>query len=332
MLKMYHQRQHKGDSPEFWEENWKGNNFEEALRFCENDPLGPLFERYARPGTAMLEGGCGQGHYVAYYSSRGVRVVGLDFAQATLAGIRALYGDLRLCAGDVGALPFRDEAFDLYYSGGVVEHFEPGAEPALREARRVLRPGGVLLISVPYLSGLRRVLSPFRSSLWKRVEGAEVDVEKVGDGRHFFQYVYTRREFEQILATSGLRVIGAQGYGILWGLYDLPVLQMLTEKLTQRSAGGSSPSNATSRNEAREQAIVPDINGEGGACASRPGFDGEGETHPCLANPYVHISSRSVIKRLIVDEDDGVPIIGLSVRFMRWACANMMMYVCIRDA
>ena len=73
MLKMYHQRAHKGDSPDLWEENWENDNFEEALRFCETDPLRALFERYARPGMAMLEGGCGHGQYVAYYGARGVR-------------------------------------------------------------------------------------------------------------------------------------------------------------------------------------------------------------------------------------------------------------------
>src|SRR5947207_2994273 len=129
MLKMYHQRPHGGGSPELWDENWQNNNFDEAVCFCESDPLRPLFDHYALPGSAMLEGGCGQGHYVAYYTARGVRVVGLDFAQGALRALRARDPNLALCAGDVAVLPFRDETFDLYYSGGVVEHFEAGAEP-----------------------------------------------------------------------------------------------------------------------------------------------------------------------------------------------------------
>ncbi|MEK6281562.1 MAG: methyltransferase domain-containing protein [Acidobacteriota bacterium] len=325
---MYHQRAHKGDSPELWEENWENNNFEEALRFCENDPLRPVFERFARPGTSMLEGGCGQGHYVAYYADRGVRVVGLDFAQSTLARLRGRYRELMLSAGDVGALPFSDDTFDLYYSGGVVEHFETGVEPALREARRVLRPEGVLMISVPYLSLLRRVLSPLKSSLWKRVPGAEVDAEGARDGRQFFQYVYTRREFEKILETAGFRVIGAQGYGILWGLYDVAFLQKLGEKLTPGNASGSS--TAVSQNEERSQATVTDSNGRGRTGGSLPGFHSQSETQTHSANPSVYTSSRSLIKRLIVNEDDGVPIVGRSIPFMRWACANMMMYVCVK--
>ncbi|MGI8918003.1 MAG: class I SAM-dependent methyltransferase [Pyrinomonadaceae bacterium] len=315
MLKMYHQRLHKGDSPALWEETWEQTSFEEALRFCEHDPLRPLFERYTRPGTLMLEGGCGHGQYVVHYKARGVRVVGLDFAQSTLGILRSRYADLMLCTGDVSALPFSDGAFDLYYSGGVVEHFETGAGPALKEARRVLGPGGVLLISVPYVSPLRRLLSPFKSTLWKEVPRAELDNTENDESKQFFQYVYTRREFERELAAAGLRVIGTQGYGILWGLYDVPSLQNVMERLTHRNGGVLTPEAGSV---AHGQGLI-----------SKP--DNEDERNGQLANPSVRPSSRSTLKRLISDEDDGVPVLGIGLRFMRWACANMMMYVCKRE-
>ena len=314
MLKMYLQRLHKGDSPAHWEETWEQSSFDEALRFCEHDPLRGLFEQYALPGSVMLEGGCGKGQYVAYHAGRGVQVVGLDFAQATLAKLRSRYADLMLCAGDVAALPFRNEAFDVYYSGGVVEHFETGAGPALKEARRVLRPGGVLLISVPYLSLLRRVLSPFKSTLWKEVPRAELDKTENDEGKQFFQYIYTRREFEKELAAAGLRVIGTQGYGILWGLYDVASLQTVIEKLANRNGGDPSPEAGS--------AIPSQVS------ISKPD---QTRTNGELASSALQTSSRSTLKRLISDEDDGVPVLGIGVRFMRWACANMMMYVCQRE-
>ncbi len=303
MLKMYHERAHKGDSAELWEENWVNTDFEAGLRFCENDPLRNLFERHAQDGKVMLEGGCGQGQYVAFYGARGVRVVGLDFAQSTLARLRKRYDQLMLCSGDVAALPFSDEAFDLYYSGGVVEHFETGAEPALLEARRVLKPDGVLLISVPYVNVLRRALSPFRSSLWKRVRSAEVD-GKSSENRQFFQYVYTRGEFEKLLASAGLRVIGRQGYGVMWGLFEFPFFGKIAERLNQR-VGSPPPAGVPAKEFYKEPSAAV------------------GQDAPA--------SSRSIIRRLVVNEDDRVPMLGLGVRFMRWAAANMMMYVCVPE-
>ena len=84
MLKMYHKQDHAGNTPDFWEENWEAAEFEQAVSFCAVDPLRPLFEKYLRPDSLMLEGGCGMGNYVAYYSARGFNVVGLDFAQRAL--------------------------------------------------------------------------------------------------------------------------------------------------------------------------------------------------------------------------------------------------------
>ena len=297
MLKMYHRHAEAGASPAFWEDLWSDDAFEERVRFCDVDPLRPLFRRYSRRGAWMLEGGCGQGQYVSYYSALGLNVVGLDFTRDSLRRLRGRQ-DLKVCAGDVGRLPFRSESFDLYYSGGVVEHFEGGAERALLEARRVLRPDGVLLISVPYYSPLRRALVLFRRREWKRVTAPSALDGDVQDGLRFFQYCYTRAEFSRMLASAGLRVTATQGFAILWGLYDIPALHRMGAALSARCAQGGR------------------TNGKGG--------NGSG-TMPANAQG-------TVLKRLVVSEDETVPVGGLFVRLARWACANMMMYVCVREA
>jgi len=307
MLKIYQPSTHKGDTPELWEENWATNDFEQALRFCEVDPLRPLFEKYATPNAIMLEGGCGNGQYVAFLASRGVQTIGLDFAQTTLKRLHSRKSDLRLCVGDVAALPFQNEVFDLYYSGGVVEHFESGPEPALREARRVMRAGGVFLVSVPYLNLVRRFMSPFRSGVWKNLRREEVQGSPE-DEFAFFQYVYSRSEFEQRLKQTGWRVIATQGYAVLWGLYDAPYLQKLVERVLAGGFGSSAQSN--------------------GASAASSLRNGEEDKTPLPGAKPSH-NSPSVMRRLVVSEDDTVPVAGLAVRLMRHVSANMMMYVCV---
>lgn len=318
MLKMYQLgSRHSGASTEFWDETWKGTSFEDALRFCEVDPLRPLFERFAKPGSKMLEGGCGQGHYVAYYGSRGVQTLGLDFAQPSLHRLHAYDPRLMSCAGDVAALPFSDASFDVYYSGGVVEHFENGAEPALNEAFRVLRPGGVLLISVPYNSPLRKTLLPLKVGRWKRVRQPQVDAKGNRDDLQFFQYAYSQNEFKKMLESAKLRVIDTQGYGILWGLCDLRMLQVQVEKLTRRMA-----SNRIL------QAAGPTgvVDGADADCLMSVSCSTDANQPSPDVSPI-----RQLLKRLMVSEDDKVPLIGLGVRLLRWACANMMMYVCVRE-
>lgn len=291
MLKMYHNQAHPGNTPDFWEENWAVSEFEKAVSFCSVDPLRPLFEKYLRPGSLMLEGGCGMGNYVTYYSARGFRVIGLDFAQRALKTLKMRQPKLKLCGGDVSSLPFADGTFDLYYSGGVVEHFEGGAERALLEARRVLKEDGVLLISVPYFSPLRRLLMPFKLNEWRRVRGSSVDQNNAFQGKTFFQYAYQTTEFEEILLKAGLRTIQRQGYAVLWGLYDLR---------------------------------APKNNGNWPPTTSKP------EVSEIDVSDLIRDRPISLPKQLAVNEDASIPLLGLGVQVMRWAAGNMMMYVCQR--
>lgn len=231
---MFHQLDVAGSSAEFWEQAWTEGDFAESARFCNVDPLRPFFDRNVRPGSVMLEGGCGRGLYVAHHSARGVQAIGLDFATSTLSEVRSRYPSLLLGAADVARLPLRASVVDTYYSGGVVEHFEEGPDTAVSEARRVLRPGGVLLISVPYFSPLRRALAPFRIKDWRRTGHHKVD--RAPAGRAFFQYAYTTKEFKELLARQGFSVVRVQGYSVLWGLYELPLLG----RVLARFAGGVS--------------------------------------------------------------------------------------------
>lgn len=286
---------HAGDSPEFWDENWAAGRFEESLRFMVIDPLRPLFEKYLRPDSKMLEGGCGMGNYLAYYAAKGYDVTGLDFAQKALKTLHIRQPRLKLAGGDVSRMPFPDETFDLYYSGGVVEHFEGGADEALREAHRVLKKDGILLISVPYYNPLRRMLMPFRKNEWRPVDRAEVENEDP-NGRKFFQYAYQVPEFKKMLSSAGLETIETQGYAVLWGIQELPILN--------RSGKSEFPPPQASRPKTELEYVDAES-----LAADRP---------------------QSLLKRLVVSEDDNIPLLGLGVKLMRWSAANMMMYVCRR--
>lgn len=298
MLKMYQKQDHAGDTPEFWEDNWAAGEFEKAVSFCSVDPLRPLFEKYLRPDSLMLEGGCGMGNYVSYYSARGFRVIGLDFAQKALKTLRVRQPHLKLCGGDVSRLPFADKTFDLYYSGGVVEHFEGGADESLREARRVLKDDGILLISVPYHSPLRRALAPLYRNEWRKVGESSVDMPDEREGKSFFQYAYRPSEFTKMLSDAGLKVVDKQGYAVIWGLYEIPFVN-------RNGASEFTPTRAKASGSLVKAVDVTEV---------------------------IREKPTSIAKRLAVEEDASVPVFGLGVKFMRWAAANMMMYVCERTS
>jgi len=105
-------------------------------------------------------------------------------------------GRVSFCLADARQLPHADNYFDIIYSMSVVEHVEApnGDVQAVQEMVRVLKPGGLLLLSVPFGT---HYMEQSRTGL----RGAVQHVSEVAP--HFFQRVYDRRSFEmRILASS----------------------------------------------------------------------------------------------------------------------------------
>jgi SAM-dependent methyltransferase len=91
----------------------------------------------------VLEAGCGRRTRLADYRHRIKELVGVDLDSSAARENPSL--DRFLVADLCGPLPFEDASFDLVYANFVVEHLrDPGT--AFREWRRVLRPGGGLIL------------------------------------------------------------------------------------------------------------------------------------------------------------------------------------------
>jgi SAM-dependent methyltransferase len=112
------------------------------------------------PGQRVLDLGCGEGrHAITAWLEAPVEVVGVDLAASALAtaGRRArdfepgTGGDGRALSwvrGSGLSLPFADSSFDRVICAEVLEHIGD-YQAMLAEIRRVLKPGGVLAVSVP---------------------------------------------------------------------------------------------------------------------------------------------------------------------------------------
>jgi ubiquinone/menaquinone biosynthesis C-methylase UbiE len=94
-----------------------------------------------------LDLGCGDGSF-AYAAFDGPLAAGIDTDATMLGWAQRLGAHRSLALASAAALPFRDGAFNSVVCNSTLEHI-PEADAVLREAHRVLAPGGSLLVTVP---------------------------------------------------------------------------------------------------------------------------------------------------------------------------------------
>jgi SAM-dependent methyltransferase len=119
-----------------------------------------------RPGQLVLDIGCGAGAFLRLVSRRGARPFGLDASEALLELARRRVPDAELQAGEMQALPYESDHFDLV-CGFNSFFFANDIVAALREAGRVAKPGAPVVIQVwgshdqNELEAMKQIARPF---------------------------------------------------------------------------------------------------------------------------------------------------------------------------
>jgi SAM-dependent methyltransferase len=155
-------------SAEHWGRLWGARPADWAL---SEDQQGPTYEEALRrvglePGQLVLDIGCGVGAFLRLVVARGARAFGLDASEALLDVARQRLPDVDLRVGDMAALPYDDDTFDLV-CGFNAFFFADDIVAALLEAGRVAKPGAPVVIQVwgPHehndLEAMKQVIRPF---------------------------------------------------------------------------------------------------------------------------------------------------------------------------
>jgi len=166
-----------------------------------------LLERYAPgAGAELVDVGVGGGYYAQLLSERGYRVTAVDFLAGGLQRLGTVAPAIRRLQSTAEQLAMRDGAFDCALALDVLEHTDDG--PAAAELYRILRPGGVAVVTVPAFEWL-----------WSYRD------EAAGHKRR-----YTREGLETLLRGAGFRVRQAGYYGCL--LLPLTVMSRWAGRVT----------------------------------------------------------------------------------------------------
>lgn len=184
---------------ELWDQIWSKNSFNELVNQLSNNPIYWRLKKIISKNDQILEAGCGFGQWVWSLSSQGYNITGVDIASQTIKKLKRMFPELDVRVANVKNLPFKDENFDVYLSFGVVEHFKEGPQLVLLEANRVIKRGGLLFLTIPYLNFFRFL----RFSVSSRSHG------------QFYQYLYSRGEIIKRIEEAGFRISKVTHYDFL---------------------------------------------------------------------------------------------------------------------
>ncbi len=167
----------------------------------------------AGPRERVLNVGAGQGSFTRLLEDRGFAVVSTDVTASAIEVLRrSVRGEVMVA--DFTDLPFPDQSFDAVVAGEVLEHIEDDRR-ALAEAARIVRPGGVIALSVP-----------------AHPEWFGASDRWAGHARR-----YTRARLERVIADSGLELRRLRPWGFpVSALYHRAVYDKRAARL---AAGGT---------------------------------------------------------------------------------------------
>ncbi|MCB1759314.1 MAG: class I SAM-dependent methyltransferase [Gammaproteobacteria bacterium] len=193
----------KSATPDLWDTLWSMDR--EAVqrslsptRDC--DQLVAVTRHHLDPSEgAILEGGCGRGQYVAALTRAGFKTIGIDYAQETVKALNEHAPDLDIRFGDVRSLPLQESSVAGYWSIGVIEHFWDGFETLAAEMSRVIKDGGCLFCSFPFLNPMRQLKA--RMGLYPL---AEFESEP----SDFYQFALSKPVVVETMSRHGFTLVG----------------------------------------------------------------------------------------------------------------------------
>ncbi|WP_165225792.1 class I SAM-dependent methyltransferase [Aquisphaera insulae] len=167
---------------------YEGSSDAYFLQTCERDlsSYWAMFEAHLKPGSAIIDLGCGSGRDLKRFAKGGHRPVGIDYS-LPLLGLAARFSGQATVLGNIRLVPFRAEAFDAAWAMASLLHLPRSAiGRALRQIAACLKPGA------PLFAGLKLGIGEETDSL----------------GR--FTTFYAADEWSDILAESNFSVYDLQ--------------------------------------------------------------------------------------------------------------------------
>lgn len=217
---------HRADNATFWQNKWSLADLQSTYAASDRGRLAVYdygFTKYLPKDGLIVEAGCGTGRYVRALRARGYNTIGIEWDLEIVKRTHLVWPGAPVFCGDVYHFPFGAETVDAVISLGVIEHFE---EPwsVLHDTVRILKPGGILYLVVPYANKLRQLLAHFGH------------FPEASQQQNFYQFLLADKEIRPALQQLGFSIVDSFATNAISGLeLDHPLFGKLFRQLPQSS-------------------------------------------------------------------------------------------------
>ena len=171
-----------------------------------------LFDDYLRPGERVLDLGCGQGRFFEFCENKNIDYWGVDFSEKLIEIAKARYRRAKFRTTDGLNLPFSEDYFDRVFSIAVFHHI-PSVSLRLRfllEAKRVLKPGGFLILTVWKLHRLKELFLIFKFAVLRRLGLSKLEFNDIlkpwGKKVKKYYHCFSEKELINVVEKAGFRI------------------------------------------------------------------------------------------------------------------------------
>lgn len=165
--------------------------------------------KYCKSGETVLDLGCGGGKFTAWIKEAGFEATGMDISKTAVAMAQREYpdGNFKTLNTD-GSIPAEDQTFGAVWCSEVIEHILE-VDNFLKEVKRVMKPGGILILTTPYHGFIKNLfIVLFKFDRHFKVNGSHI---------RFFSKSSLTNSFEQ----AGFAPLSYGGIGRIWPMYRI---------------------------------------------------------------------------------------------------------------
>ena len=172
-----------------------------------------LFSEYLFSGDRVLDLGCGNGRNIIYFNEKLTDYYGVDSSSELIKIAKSKYPQKNFRVDDALELSFASDFFDKVYSIAVF-HQIPSQElrsKFLKEVKRVLKPKGLVVLTVWKMHKLNHIILALKSYLMKFLGKSKLDYGDVlipwGHHTKRYYHFFSERELKNVVKKAGFKLI-----------------------------------------------------------------------------------------------------------------------------